>query len=240
MKDFLTFARALFSAALAPALFFGAGLAPFPAAAAENQPKGARPEEARPEKAYPSDPASFLLSQKDILFRLHEADLTEEEQERQLDLVLEENFAMPQITRYVLGRQWKKITEDQKQRFACIFKRVMIGQVQLYRELIGDALSESQIQIKSQKEARPGLYSLATVIISPSGKATNVSWRIRQTKAGRHQIRDISIEGVSLIVNMRQSYKSLIRAKGGFEPFLEDMREKAGLSADEDACAGLS
>ena len=183
-----------------------------------------------------SDPESFLLSRKDKLFELHEADLDEAEQNRRLCRIMEESFEMPHITKYVLGRHWRKITEDQRRDFALFFKQAMIRQVQVYREMFEESIEESHFEVKSQREAKPGIYNISTLVILPSGQINNVQWNIKKTAPGQYKIRDISVEGISFIINFRQSYSSLIRSKGGFDPFLEHLREKANFSPGENPC----
>ena len=198
-------------------------------AAAAGLPARKAPAQAADLGVYP-DPASFLLSKKERIFKLHGGadDLSGEELDCQLSLMIEEIFDTPFITRYTLGRHWKKITEWQRSEFALLFRRIMIQQIQSYRKIFKDSISESRLEVKDVQEKKPGFYGISSLIIPPSGKAAEVQWIVKDMGGGKYKVRDISVEGISIIVNQRHSYASLIRSLGGFEPFLERLRERAG------------
>ena len=215
-------------------LLCGAGLLAYPGSYASAYGGGQGGEQAQ--EAYPSDPASFFLNQQERIFKLHQMDLTKEEQRRHIGVILEESFAAPQIERHVLGRHGRRLAEEQKRRFSCLFKQAMIQQIQAYGEIIGDKLLETQIKIKGHREKKSGLSALYTEVIPPGGQPIEVIWKLRRTAEGRYQVLDISIEGISIVLTLRNTYSSLIQKSGGFEPFLDLLREKTSPPASEADC----
>src|SRR5579864_5700577 len=74
--------------------------------------------------APPSDPAAFvdqLIHQE--LQSLGDSQLSDEERERRFAAILDRDFDLPRIARFVLGRHWNSAAEPDRQDFVDCFKR---------------------------------------------------------------------------------------------------------------------
>ena len=74
------------------------------------------------------------------------------------------------------------------------------------------------------------VYALVT---RDKGAPVHLTWRVRE-KDGQFKILDISAEGISMALTLRQEYNSVIRRSGGVAGLVDLMRRKlrAGAKAE--------
>jgi len=70
-----------------------------------------------------------------------------------------------------------------------------------------------------------GQVFVRTLVVREQGAPARLTWRIRE-KGGQFKIIDVSAEGVSMVLTLRQEYKSVIRRTGGVGGLVDLMREK--------------
>jgi len=66
------------------------------------------------------------------------------------------------------------------------------------------------------------VYALVT---RDKGPPVHLTWRVRE-KDGQFKILDISAEGISMALTLRQEYNSVIRQSGGVAGLVDLMRQK--------------
>jgi phospholipid transport system substrate-binding protein len=74
------------------------------------------------------------------------------------------------------------------------------------------------------------LVLVRTLVVRKQGAPASLTWRIRE-RDGRFQILDLSIEGISMVLTLRQEYSSVIRETGGVSGLIDLMREKLKFDA---------
>jgi phospholipid transport system substrate-binding protein len=114
------------------------------------------------------------------------------------------------VASLALGKYWRAATPDQRKAFQDEFKRFLIRS---YSFAI-DELSEWDIRYAPLRMS-PGDKEVVvrTEVMRSGGTpvAANYSMHLR---AGRWQVYDVTIEGVSLISNYRSGFAQTIRSKG--------------------------
>lgn len=132
-----------------------------------------------------------------------------------------QHFDFDQIARLVLGRQWRQATAEQKERFTEAFRQNM---VRTYASAL-QQFSDEDIEIRAVKEPREGRAIVQTRIKQSGRPPIAVDYRLYRDKNNEWKIRDVVIEGISLVMTHRSEYNSFIN-RNGLEGLLDALEQK--------------
>ncbi len=136
--------------------------------------------------------------------------------------MLQTNFDIPTIARFVLGRYWNLATPEQQQDYFKLFEEMV---VRSYADRF-DTYNGETFHIGASRPEGVHDAFVGTEIHRPNGPPVNVEWRVRE-RGGRLGIIDVVVEGVSMSVTQRQEFSSVIQSKGGnIGAFLQALRDK--------------
>jgi phospholipid transport system substrate-binding protein len=141
--------------------------------------------------------------------------------------LLREDFDVPAIGRFVLGRYWNTATPEQRAEFVKLFEDyVAIA----YATRLAEYTGENFKVTGSRPEADGAIVS--SQIIRPSGAApVKVDWRLTG-RNGNYKISDVSVDGISMAVTQRSEFASVIQHNGGqVQGLITMLRERTGASA---------
>lgn len=117
---------------------------------------------------------------------------------------------MRTMSRWVLGKNWRKATPEQRDAFVIEFQELLLSsylrQVKTYEEEVARFLPLRG----GQKEGRAVVNA---EIDQPNGPVIHVIFRMHQVKT-EWLIFDVSVEGISLVATHRSSFNSEIRNSG--------------------------
>ena len=126
------------------------------------------------------------------------------------------NYILPYVdnykmSRYVVGKKWKKTSQQQKDSFVQAFTDTIINSYS--RSLI--KLNVAKIEVIKNISKRKGRSSIVTEATLKNGTKVDVIYRLFQSKKDQKwYIYDFSVENVSLLVNYRKTFASEISKKG--------------------------
>ena len=126
------------------------------------------------------------------------------------------NYILPYVdnykmSRYVVGKKWKKTSQQQKDSFVQAFTDTIINSYS--RSLI--KLKVAEIEVIKNISKRKGRSSIVTEATLKNGTKVDVIYRLFQSKKDQKwYIYDFSVENVSLLVNYRKTFASEISKKG--------------------------
>jgi phospholipid transport system substrate-binding protein len=175
-----------------------------------------------------SQAADFLAElQEKAALRLGDASISSEEKEQNFRQLFNENFDVPVIGRFVIGRYWRSASDADKQAFLRAFEDAM---VQRFLPLLAENSSErfkiGTVTPRSEKDVL-----IDSRIDRDGAEPYRVAWRVRETD-GTFKILDIVAEGVSMAITLRSEYGSVLKNNGGNLPQLTDaLRDKAARGA---------
>jgi phospholipid transport system substrate-binding protein len=158
----------------------------------------------------------------DALGSLTGKDLSEKDRQTRFRGLLQTNFDMPGISKFVLGRYWKLATPDQQTEFQ-----------KLLEDLLTQSYSKAFAQYAGEKFAVNGARSnddgstiVNSIINRPNGDIIRLDWRV-EDEAGKTMITDLLVEGVSLRTTHRSDFASAIQSNGGtVAGLLDALRQK--------------
>ncbi|HTT81560.1 MAG TPA: ABC transporter substrate-binding protein, partial [Stellaceae bacterium] len=135
-------------------------------------------------------------------------------------VLFREDFDVPEIARFVLGRYWRVATPDERQEFMRLFQEYI---VRAYSARLGAYAGEPFRVV----DARPdGDETVVTSqIVEQSGQAIAIDWYVTETPMG-YRITDVYVGGVSMAVTERDEFASVIQRSGGVAGLIAQLRQK--------------
>ncbi len=115
------------------------------------------------------------------------------------------------MARYIMGRNWKVATSEQQDAFTKAFTNTMIRS---YSQSLLKLKIES-VEVKKAKQEKPGRVSVASKVTQADGNRSDVIYRAYLNKKSKKwMLYDVTIEGISMLLNYRKAYSSDISRKG--------------------------
>ncbi len=141
-----------------------------------------------------------------------------------------ESFAVRSIGKFVLGRYWKKASEEERKEYLSLFEDLMVvSYVDRFAQYAGEAL-----KVNKARGEHKGTATVFSTIERPGGaKAIRVDWRVG-TNGTIYKILDVVVEGTSMSNTLRSDFSSIVRRNGGkVAGLIEELRTKtAALKAE--------
>lgn len=140
------------------------------------------------------------------------------QKEKDVRVILSNNFDLDLIGRYVLGAAWRKASADQRSQYQALFKEFVL---RTYSRRFGGYAGQA-FKVTGAKPIGKKDILVTTKIVRPSGPAILAGWRVRE-KNGSHKILDVVVAGVSMVVTQRSEFRAVI-SKQGVGGLIETLR----------------
>jgi phospholipid transport system substrate-binding protein len=122
------------------------------------------------------------------------------------------------MSQVILGKNWRKATEPQRQQFITLFRELL---EQTYYSAVDSYNNQSvRMGLERVKQKRANVQTF----IVAANKELAVSYKMRYRNNDWYAY-DVAVEGVSLVSNYRTSFNNLVREKG-MEGLLTELAEK--------------
>ena len=149
------------------------------------------------------------------------------ERREKIMLIAKKGFNFTEMSKRVLGKPWKKITQQQRDHFEVLFTKL------LENAYIGKLEGYSGQKIIYKDERIKGKKAVVSTAVENEGVILPVHYIMMQYET-TWQVYDINIEGVSLIQNYREQFKSILR-KDKFDGLVKLLEEKNSSFNGEDS-----
>ena len=180
---------------------------------------------AGPQAAETPDAGAFLTDLNErVIAQLTGADIQQAEREQRFRVLLGENFSVRSISRFVLGRYWRKASEQERAAFIEVFEDVLVQRfAPLFVKYSGETLTVGQVRPNANN---PNSVTVTSQLKQSHGAVVKVDWRMRNEN-GHYKIVDIVTEGVSIAISLRSVYGSFILRNGGrVDALIDDLRSE--------------
>ena len=161
----------------------------------------------------------------DVLVVLNDASLSREERRSRIEDIAHQRFDFVTMSRLVVARYWKQFTPQQREDFVEEFKAFL---ARTYGSRI-EQYDQERVEIVGEQQEPRGDVTVMTRILGGEYEGADVNYRLRQ-RDGAWRVIDVKVEGISLVLNYRDQFKSLL-SRGGAEELLEKLREKNAQAA---------
>ncbi len=136
--------------------------------------------------------------------------------------LLTAGFDVKAISRFVLGRYWRKATEAERAEFTGLFEDLIVA---TYSKKFLD-YSGQTLMVETIREENQEMASVASRIRRQGGEAIRIDWRLLR-RGGSWRIVDVVVEGMSMVLSQRSEFGAVIKGDGGkIEGLLVRLREK--------------
>ena len=171
------------------------------------------------------DPGSYVISTTEKAIKtLTDGSIDPQEKEARFGKLFDENFDIPSISRFVLGKYWKSATTTQKKEFIVTFRNYI---VKTYSSRFSEYTGEKLTLINSENQSNPKLFIVHTALNREDAPPIKVDWRVG-LKKDRYVILDIIIEGISLAITQRSEFVSVIdQNDGNVDNLIKLLKEKS-------------
>lgn len=131
------------------------------------------------------------------------------------------NIDINYISKFVLGKHWRRTTEAQRKEFSKIYEEYLIlTYAPKFQGYNGETYT-----INSTEEITEGKYVTKATLILSDNTPLELEFFIIENADKKYKIVDISGEGISFAATQRSEFSSLISSKG-VDRFIENLKTK--------------
>ncbi len=129
------------------------------------------------------------------------------------------HFDFVSMSKLVLGKHWRKARPEQRRRFVEEFKTLL---VRTYASALLK-YSDSRLELlPTRKRSRPNRAEVQTQAVLADGHRIAMDYRLYK-RQGRWLVYDVRVEGVSLVINYRSSFRNEIARNGGLSALIDKL-----------------
>jgi phospholipid transport system substrate-binding protein len=131
------------------------------------------------------------------------------------------HFNFTRMTRLAMGKNWRKAAPQQQREIMDQFRTLLVRTY--YKAL--SVYSDHTVKVTPLKDIGGSTdVTVKTQVIKSHGHPVSIDYSMEKTSNG-WKVYDITVAGVSLIINYRSSFNSQIR-RGGIEGLLKTLMDK--------------
>jgi phospholipid transport system substrate-binding protein len=161
----------------------------------------------------------FYASLLDVMKRSEQ--LAYEGRYAELDPVIRQVYDLPFMSAKTLGRHWKGLSEQDRERWVSTFSRMTVS---TYADRF-EEYSGQQFQVLSAEPASHETVMVRTRIVPVDDDPVELDYRVRGAD-GSWRIIDVFMNGTVSELALRRSEYSSVFKRDGFESLLASMEEK--------------
>ncbi|HLJ64488.1 MAG TPA: ABC transporter substrate-binding protein [Stellaceae bacterium] len=176
-----------------------------------------------------SDATAFVNSLvKDALAALANKQQSNDARAQSFRTLLDQNFDLPRISRFVLGRYWEGASEQERKDFSRLFEEYV---VRSYAVSFGQYNGETVKVTGSRPEGETGTIVSSQIDLPNGAPPAKVDWRVRH-EGNDYRIVDVNVEGVSMVLTQREQFAAVIQRGGGTVASLNQSLQQKLASGD--------
>ena len=145
------------------------------------------------------------------LVEVIQPELPDDERSRRIKALLREHVDIPTVSRFVLGRYWRKADETDRQGFIrALEASLSYNLLTLLKNYSGESLVVDGME-PAGKSGKAVIVK--SRMLQPQGEPFAIDWRLKRSDQG-YRIIDVATEGVSMALTLRAEYGSFLKRKG--------------------------
>jgi len=152
---------------------------------------------------------------------------TTEVRRDQFRTLFREGFAINGIARFVLGRYWRRASEDDRTEYLALFEDVIVTTwADRFSEYSGEKFTvQDAVDAPSAHQAERVAIVRSQFFTDPQ-TPVRIDWRVA-SRGDIYKITDVSVEGISMANTQRDEFASVIRSNSGeLSALLDVLRKK--------------
>jgi len=163
-------------------------------------------------KVYSIEPDIFVQSTVNRASEALNNKFSKEEKIERLKEIASETVDINGIGYYTLGAYRKNINEDQKKEYSNLFEQYFLKS---FASRLAE-YSNPEIEVVSKKKLNENYTMVSSVLVGTEQRPeVKIDWRIYTKNPEIPLIRDLIIEGLSLVRTQREEFSSIIQSNDG-------------------------
>jgi len=163
-------------------------------------------------KVYSIEPDIFVQSTVNRASEALNNDFSKEEKIERLKEIASETVDINGIGYYTLGAYRKNINEDQKKEYSNLFEQYFLKS---FSSRLAE-YSNPEIEVVSKKKLNENYTMVSSILVGTEQRPeVKIDWRIYTKNPENLLIRDLIIEGLSLVRTQKEEFSSIIQSNDG-------------------------
>ena len=163
-------------------------------------------------KVYSIEADIFVQSTVNRAAETLSGNLTKEERIEKLQEIAKDTVDINGIGFYTLGAHRKNISEDETKQYAILFKQYFLKS---FSSRLAE-YSNPEIDVVSKKKLNENYTMVSSILVATEQKPeVKIDWRIYTKDPKNPLIRDLIIEGLSLVRTQKEEFSSIIQSNDG-------------------------
>ncbi len=174
------------------------------------------------------DAGAFLIAfGQNAVKELNDPALSADNQEKRFRELFNEAVDIPAIGRFILGPYWRQAQEPERADFLDAFEDIALQRFLPMFTRKSDEFTGKSFDVVDQRPVgkRPDQFFVYTRVERPEGPPVDLIWRVRK-QDWKYKILDISVQGLSMALTLRDEYRAAAKRLGGVGPLVRVMRKK--------------
>jgi len=164
------------------------------------------------EKIYSIEPDIFVQSTVNRAAKTLGGSLTKEERVEKLKEIASETVDIQGIGYYTLGAYRKNINDEIIKKYEILFEQYFLKS---FASRLAE-YSNPEIDVVSKKKLNENYTMVSSILVSTEQRPeVKIDWRIYTKDPENPKIRDLIIEGLSLVRTQREEFSSIIQGNDG-------------------------
>lgn len=130
---------------------------------------------------------------------------------RRFTVIIDQDFDVPEIARFMLGRYWQTASDSERTDFTNVFRDYI---VRIYADHFNRYRSDSFRVIDQRAESNTTTIVRTSIIAVATGQPAILEWRVSKGPNG-FKVHDLIVGGISLATTQREEFASVIQNNGG-------------------------
>jgi phospholipid transport system substrate-binding protein len=163
-------------------------------------------------KVYSIEPDIFVQSTVNRASEALNDKFSKEEKIAKLKAIAKETVDITGIGFYTLGSHRKNINDEQKKEYSNLFEQYFLKS---FASRLAE-YSNPEIEVLSKKRLNENYTMVSSVLVATEQKPqVKIDWRIYTKNPEKPLIRDLIIEGLSLVRTQKEEFSSIIQSNDG-------------------------
>ena len=163
-------------------------------------------------KVYSIEPDVFVQSTVNRAAKTLGANLTKEERIEKLKEIASDTVDISGIGYYTLGAFRKNINDEQIEQYNVLFEQYFLKS---FSSRLAE-YSNPEIEVVSKKKINENYTMVSSILVSTEKRPeVKIDWRIYTKNKENPKIRDLVIEGLSLVRTQKEEFSSIIQSNDG-------------------------
>ena len=164
------------------------------------------------EKVYSIEPDIFVQSTVNRAAKTLGGNLTKKERVEKLKEIASETVDIKGIGYYTLGAYRKNINDEVIKKYEILFEQYFLKS---FASRLAE-YSNPEIEVVSKKKLNENYTMVSSILVSTEQRPeVKIDWRIYTKDPENLKIRDLIIEGLSLVRTQREEFSSIIQSNDG-------------------------